>query len=261
MARLSPITLGNPSGDTLVFVQGFPDDHTTWNDVVPLLQGRYRIVLVDMPNFGSGERTRWAYGTDALVNLLGDLLDEVSPGRPVTFVGHDWGAYWGYLLHARRPERIHRFVGLDVAPHYRPGLGAMLGIIVYQSVLYAAFLIGGPVGNGMTRVLARIMKSPKRGAELNAWMNYPYRNSWADLFTGLVTRETKNYFPRCPQLYAYGENKLFHFHSANWLDYLQTVEQSAVIAFETDHWVQRSPRLGPELATWLAATDGSIEAA
>lgn len=255
MARLTPIIEGKDGAETLVFVQGYPDDHTLWNDVVPLLRERYRIVRVDMPNYGSAERTRWAYGTDALVNLLGDLLDEVSPGRPVTFVGHDWGAYWGYVLHARRPESIHRFVGLDVAPHYKPRLGAVLGILTYQSILYAAFLIGGPVGNAMTRVMAKLMRAPKQGAELSAWMNYPYRNGWADLFTGLVARETKHYFPRCPQFYAYGENKLFHFHSQNWLDYLATVEGSLVLPLDTDHWVQRSPRLAPELASWLARTD------
>jgi pimeloyl-ACP methyl ester carboxylesterase len=260
LLRLEPIIEGNPRAPTLFFVQGWPDDLTLWDEQVALLSPHHRCVRVDLPNYGRGPRVRRGYRTDEIVEALAECIQEVSPEAPVTLIAHDWGAYWGYMLHHRYPDRIARLVGLDVAPHYRPTLGAALGIVAYQSWLWAAFAIGGPVGNAMTRLLARIGKVPREVETLDASMNYPYRNAWHDLVSGRLRRATHRYWPRVPLLFVYGEHKPFHFHSRNWLDYVESQPGGKVIGLPCDHWVTRAPGFNELLQRWLSETSASLNA-
>jgi hypothetical protein len=41
--------------------------------------------------------------------------------------------------------------GVDVAPHYKPTPRAVAFILAYQSWLWGAFVVGGPIGDAMTR--------------------------------------------------------------------------------------------------------------
>lgn len=248
--RLEPIVDGPDSAETVFFLQGWPDDATLWDQHVASLSSRYRCVRTTMPNYDGRRTARWGYSTDEIVDALVALVREASPDAPVTLVLHDWGCFWGYLLHHRHPELVARVAGLDVAPHVEPSAGAVLGIIAYQWWLVAAFLIGGPIGDAMTRSLAGAMGAPKRRNEITAWMNYPYRNVWRDIFTGRARRATEDYWPRVPLLFVYGRRKPFPFHSAKWLQHVED-NGGTVVGLDCDHWVPRDPRFGAILERWL----------
>jgi pimeloyl-ACP methyl ester carboxylesterase len=252
--RLKPFIEGNASAHTLFFVQGWPDDASLWDEQVAALKDEYRCVRLDMPNYGAARRVRWGYGTEEIVEALATCVREVSQSAPVTLIAHDWGAYWAYLLHNRHPDRIARLAGLDLAPHYRPTGRAALGIVAYQSWLLTAFAVGGPVGDRMTRALAKLVHAPQQGEALNAWMNYPYRNVWADLISGRARRNLAGYWPRVPLLFVYGQDKAFQFHSQNWLDHVERQAGGKVVALPCGHWVTRDPRFTRELASWLRET-------
>src|SRR5262245_27090475 len=89
---------------TLVFVHGWPDHPELWDELVGTLAERYRCVRFELPNYGESEVRRWGFNHDEMITGLAQLIREVSPGVPVTLVIHDWGAYWGYLVHHRHPE-------------------------------------------------------------------------------------------------------------------------------------------------------------
>ena len=84
-------------------------------------------------------------------------------------------------------------------------------------------------------------------------MNYPYRNVWADLFTGRAEKLTKGYWPTCPILFLYGEKKLFAFHSAKWVEHVRSVG-GEVSALPADHWLMKDPSFVDRLVSWLGAT-------
>ena len=65
-----PLIEGPASGPTLFFVQGWPDDHTLWNDQVAALRDRYRCVRVDLPNYPRGEQRRWGFDHEAIAEAL-----------------------------------------------------------------------------------------------------------------------------------------------------------------------------------------------
>lgn len=252
--RLQPIVEGNDAGDTLVFIQGWPDDVSLWDDAVATLRDRYRCVRVNLPNFGgnANERVRWGYSTEEIVAALVVLLRDVATRGPVTLILHDWGCYWGHAVHHRVGSLVARVASFDVAPHYKPSPRASLGIVGYQGWLFAAFVAGGRLGNAMTRRFAKMAGAPA-GDHVDAWMNYPYRNIWADIFSGRAAEFTRGYWPTCPLLFAYGENKPFHFHSARWLAHVRSTG-GTVLSMPCGHWVPRDPSFTHVLAEWLERT-------
>jgi len=248
--RLTPIVEGKDSGPTVVFVQGWPDDASLWDDAVAALRDDYRCVRVTLPNF-SGDRTvRWGYSTLEIVEALEAFVREAGRGEPVILVLHDWGCYWGHVVHHRAPDRVKAVAGIDVAPHFKPTFVGLLFILAYQWWLLAAFLVGGPIGDGMTRAFARVAHVPRDVSRLTAWMNYPYRNVWADIFSGRARKLTKGYWPTCPLLFLYGEKKLAPFHSAAWVDHVRNVG-GEVVGLPCDHWVPRHASFPKLLRGWI----------
>lgn len=255
--QLTPIVDGPENRETIVFLQGWPDDATIWDQHVAALSGRYRCVRTTMPNFDGRRTVRRGYDTDTIVDALARMVREVSPQAPVTLVLHDWGCFWGALLHQRHPELASRVAFLDIAPHVKPGIGAMLGIIAYQWWLVGAFVIDGAIGDWMTRALAGAMQAPAPRARITSWMNYPYRNVWRDILTGRARQQQGgNYWPTVPLLFVYGKRKPFPFHSEKWLAHVERTGGS-VAALDCGHWVQLDPAFIDILSRWL---DGSAAA-
>ncbi len=250
---LVPIIDGAEHAETVVFLQGWPDSAAVWDEAVAALARRYRCVRVTLPNFAGDRSARWGYSTTEIVDALVELLRDVGKGQPVTLVLHDWGSYWGHAAHHRCPELVARVAGLDVAPHLRPTAKAIAGIAAYQGWLLAAFAVGGAPGTWMTRRFARLARVPAPEDRLDAWMNYPYRNVWADLLTGRAQDLTKGYWPTCPLLFVYGQRKPFPFHSASWTDHVRRVG-GEVISLPCGHWVMQDPSFAGILAAWLART-------
>jgi pimeloyl-ACP methyl ester carboxylesterase len=180
----------------------------------------------------------------------------VSPDAPVTLIAHDWGAYWGYMLHLRHPELITRLVGMDIAPEMKPTPREVFFLIVYQWWLVGALVAGGPIGDWMTRRMARLARTPRQGSVLDAGMNYPYLYAWRDVVTGRTGKIFKGYSPSIPILFIYGEKKLGHFHTDRWLDVVRRLPGGKVVALETDHWVTKDPKLKTIVREWLESRPG-----
>jgi hypothetical protein len=81
-------------------------------------------------------------------------------------------------------------------------------------------------------------------------MNYPYRNIWADIVAGRDRKLVKGYWPTCPLLFVYGENKPFPFHSAVWVDHVRRVGGD-VVALPCGHWVPHEASFVNLLRRWL----------
>lgn len=57
------------------------------------LKGRYRCVLVDLPEFSKEDMgmAKWGYATDEVVRMLETTVEVVGNDKPVILVTHDWG--------------------------------------------------------------------------------------------------------------------------------------------------------------------------
>ena len=131
-----------------------------------------------------------------------------------------------------------------------PGPLAILGIIAYQWWLIGAFVLGGRLGDWMTRSLAGAMHAPLPRDQINSWMNYPYRNAWQDILSGRAKAQTESYWPRVPLLFVYGKQKPFAFHSQKWLDHVEK-NGGKTVGLDCGHWVPRDPAFKGILLDWL----------
>jgi len=122
-SALEQVVAGHPAlcwGDAdaplALCLHGFPDVPHTFHTLAPTLVGAgYRVVAPYLPGYAPSPRLRRA-DLASVAAVLASLAADLSPGRPYTLVGHDWGAALGYALSARDPSRVSALVSLAV-PH------------------------------------------------------------------------------------------------------------------------------------------------
>lgn len=217
-------TAGNPDGPTLVFIHGWPDNASLWRKQTEALGGRFRCVLITLPNFGEKPVRAGGFDFPKLVDRLAATIRQVQDSGKVGLVTHDWGAYLGYMLEKKHPDLVSKMAALDIGGHLKPdGIKASLMIMAYQWSLIACWLAGGlipPLGRLMTRGVGKVIRVPARQrANIRSRFNYPYFYLWRNML--LPWNRSKllgRYKPRCPVLYLYGMRKPLMFHSPRWLE-------------------------------------------
>ncbi|WP_287067213.1 MULTISPECIES: alpha/beta hydrolase [Ramlibacter] len=250
------VHLEGEGGDVVLMLHGWPDTWRLWDGQVAALQGRFRCARFSLPGFEPGT-PRAARTLDELVDTIAQVADAVSPGRPLTLLLHDWGCVFGYQYAMRHPQRVARIVGVDIGDpaSLQKSLtaGDKLKVMAYQVWLAAAWAIGGRVGDGMTRWMARALRCPSDPAPMGAQMNYPYFMLW---FGGRrsYARHSQAFRPACPLLFIYGKRKPFMFHSPAWAERVAAQPGCAVQGLDTGHWVMlnQPARFNQVLGDWLS---------
>lgn len=108
-------------GEAVVLQHGWPQHWWQWRHLIPALAERYRVICPDLRGFGwSQAPPDGDYQKETLVDDLLALLDELAVER-TRFVGHDWGAWLGFLLGLRPDPPVDRMVLLSVLSPWPPG--------------------------------------------------------------------------------------------------------------------------------------------
>ena len=251
---------GNPEGDTVVFIHGWPDDHTLWRHQVTALRGQFRCVLVTLPNFGPTAEKRAGYNFPTLVDKLHRTIEDVRlDDERVSLITHDWGAYIGYMYEKAHPERIRKMVALDAGGHMQAAtLKETLFIVGYQWTLIGCWLVGGIVpriGDSLSRKFANVIGVPRVKAEnVCSRFNYPYFYLWIGLLLPWGREKLlQDYRPRCPVLFIYGGNKPVMFHSKQWIKLLQETGGSSECVDGGAHWFMEThpEKVNASIKAWL----------
>ena len=107
---------GRPGDPTVVFIHGYPDTKEMWEPVMAQLADRFHVVAYDVRGAGASDAPRGpaAYHLAHLADDLARVCDELSPGRPVHLVGHDWGGIqgWEFVTDPRFAGRIASFTSI-----------------------------------------------------------------------------------------------------------------------------------------------------
>ena len=107
--RLHFVEQGNPRGEPVLFLHGWPDSWFTYSRVLPLLPAELRALAVDQRGFGESDHPESGY---AITDLAADavaFLDALGIER-ATLVGHSYGSFVARQVAIARPERIDRLV-------------------------------------------------------------------------------------------------------------------------------------------------------
>ena len=112
--RLHVAEAGPADAPPLLLVHGWPQHWWCWHKVIPDLSGDFRCIAVDLRGHGWSEAPQDGYEKERLAVDLLALLDALEIER-VTLAGHDWGAYVGFLIGFRAPERLRALVALSIS--------------------------------------------------------------------------------------------------------------------------------------------------
>jgi pimeloyl-ACP methyl ester carboxylesterase len=246
---------GDPKGETLFFIHGWPDNAGMWDAQVQHLSEKgYRCVTLTLPHFSGrgdpdGSAVPWGYTFEELAQMCGRTLKQslqAAGQESATLVIHDWGCYVGFYVQRLHPELVGRIVAMDVGSPPMRGQSAsfapvlMLAGCAYQYWLATAFVVGnavpfvGPLlGDAMTRYAIAAIgdkhhRSTAAQAGFSASMNYLYFwfhvNYWLEILGARQPFHER--FPhtaamhdesRPPTLFFYGNDKGFKFHGERWV--------------------------------------------
>lgn len=117
--RMHVASAGPADAEPLVLLHGWPQHWYAWRHVIPRLAESRRVIAVDLRGFGWTDIAWTGFEKEAMADDIANLLAELELER-ITYVGHDWGAWLGYLLAMRRPELIERLVAMSSPPPFGP---------------------------------------------------------------------------------------------------------------------------------------------
>jgi pimeloyl-ACP methyl ester carboxylesterase len=124
------------TGDPVVLLHGWPQHWYLWRHVIPELAKTRHVIAPDLRGFGWTEAPPGGYDKEQLATDVLNLLD-VMDIDTFDLVGHDWGAFAGYLLALHRPERVRRYLAMAMTPPWGDAVPLLRNIhrFAYMAVL------------------------------------------------------------------------------------------------------------------------------
>lgn len=93
------------TGAPLVLLHGFPLDHHLWDDVAPLLEDTFDLILPDLRGFGGSSTVDSFYTMEDMASDIAALLDQLGIQR-AAIVGHSMGGYVALAFARLYPKRV-----------------------------------------------------------------------------------------------------------------------------------------------------------
>ncbi|MFP4194465.1 MAG: alpha/beta fold hydrolase [Desulfobacterales bacterium] len=106
---------GNSKGHPVVMLHGWPESSYCWEAVSPFLNSELRVIAPDLRGLGDSERTMdpALYRKVELAKDVVEILDSLEVGD-FFLVGHDWGGVVAQEIAMMVPERVKRFVLINI---------------------------------------------------------------------------------------------------------------------------------------------------
>jgi len=107
---------GDPDGQVIVFIHGYPDTKEMWSEVLARLPDRFHAIAYDVRGAGQSDRPQRTadYDFERLGDDLLAVADAIAPGKRIHLVGHDWGGLqgWEFATQPRFAERLASFTAI-----------------------------------------------------------------------------------------------------------------------------------------------------
>ena len=96
---------GNRGSAPLVLLHGYPLDHHLWDEVVPLLEDTFDLILPDLRGFGESTTVDSPYTMEDYASDIAGLLDQLGI-QETAIAGHSMGGYVALAFARLYPERV-----------------------------------------------------------------------------------------------------------------------------------------------------------
>jgi 3-oxoadipate enol-lactonase len=162
-------------GEPVLLAHAIGCDRRMWEEVVPALSSRHRVIAIDARGHGRSPLPRRPWSLEDMADDAARLLDRLGIGR-AHWVGLSMGGMVGQAFALRHPSRLGRLVLANTTSSYGPegrpnwdnrirlvsegGLAAIRGT-VQARYFSPAFADAHPDAVG--RVMSRFMETPAEG--------------------------------------------------------------------------------------------------
>jgi pimeloyl-ACP methyl ester carboxylesterase len=152
---------GPPDAPPVLLVHGWPQNWWIWRRIIPALAERFRVIAPDLRGHGWSEAPVTGYEKERLASDMLAVLDALAIER-VTWIGHDWGGWTGFLAALRAPERIERMLALCIPhPWTKPSPRRLAVLLSYQGPISLP-VVGPRVADSMVRAILQAGRGPDR---------------------------------------------------------------------------------------------------
>ena len=103
---------GPADGPVILFLHGLPECWYSWHYVIPLIDPKYRQIILDMKGYGRSDKQDDNFSWHVVAGQISELMDSLDINQ-FFVVGHDWGSLIGSVLISDYPNRILGFVRLQ----------------------------------------------------------------------------------------------------------------------------------------------------
>lgn len=100
-------------GNPVLFVHGFPLDHSMWNAQMEFLSETHRCLAVDLRGFGQSSVEPGTFLMERMADDLAALLIALKIRKPVTLCGLSMGGYVAWQFWRRHPSMLARLILCD----------------------------------------------------------------------------------------------------------------------------------------------------
>ncbi len=100
-------------GPPIVFLHGFPLDHTMWNHQRAEFKSGHRVIIPDLRGFGQSKATTQAASLADHADDVAQILDRLHIKEPVTLCGLSMGGYIAFRFLEKYPARIAKLILCD----------------------------------------------------------------------------------------------------------------------------------------------------
>jgi len=156
------VALGGPEdAPPVLLVHGWPQNWWAWRHVIPKLTERFRVIAADLRGHGWSEAPSGGYDKEQLASDVLALLDALGLDR-VSYVGHDWGGWTGFLAALRSPERFSRLLAVAIPHPWADPNPAQIGAVLGYQVPISLPLIGSRAADPMIRRILQVGRGGDR---------------------------------------------------------------------------------------------------
>ncbi|MCH7685106.1 MAG: alpha/beta hydrolase [Planctomycetes bacterium] len=101
------------TGSPIVFVHGFPLNHTMWQGQLDAFADSYRVIAPDLRGFGNSGVTEGTLTMEQFADDLNAILDSLGITEPITYCGLSMGGYIGWQFVRKYGRRIKTLILCD----------------------------------------------------------------------------------------------------------------------------------------------------
>jgi pimeloyl-ACP methyl ester carboxylesterase len=101
------------AGPAVVFIHGFPLNHTMWIEQLDALSANNRLIAPDLRGFGQSSASDCTVTIEQFADDIAQMLDEIAARQPVCLCGLSMGGYVAFQFIRKYRERVRSLVLCD----------------------------------------------------------------------------------------------------------------------------------------------------